>query len=168
MQLNEGKSMRYILLLFVFSLSISSISTISHLQDTTSIKELDWIVGCWKSSNSKFETREHWMPAAGNMMVGMSHTVSDGETIGYEYLRIEERDGKLVYIANPSGQEEASFYQSEISDKKMVFVNPDHDFPQRITYYLLNDGSIHARVEGEKNDKIDGFDIFMLRVDCLK
>ena len=108
------------------------------------------------------------MPPDGKMMVGMSHTVSDGETIGYEYLRIEESDGNLVYIANPSGQEEASFYQAEITDKKMVFVNPDHDFPQRITYYLLNDGSIHVRVEAEKDGKIDGFDIFMERVDCLK
>jgi hypothetical protein len=141
---------------------------LSNAQDSTSINDVEWIVGCWKSSNSKYEAREHWMPPAGKMMVGMSHTVSEGKTIGYEYIRIEESDGKLVYIANPSGQKEASFYQAEITDKKMVFVNPDHDFPQRITYYLLNDGSIHARVEAEKDCKLDGFDTFMERVDCSK
>jgi hypothetical protein len=140
---------------------------LSNAQDSTSINDVEWIVGCWKSSNSKYEAREHWMPPAGKMMVGMSHTISDSKTVGYEYLRIEEQDGKLVYIANPSGQKEASFYQAEITDKKMVFVNPDHDFPQRITYYLLNDGSIHARVEAEKDGKLDGFDTFMERVDCL-
>ena len=159
--------MRFIQLIFVFGLSISSLYTIILAQDTTSIIELNWLAGCWKSSNSKFETREHWMPASGNMMVGISHTVSDGKTIGYEYLRIEENDGKLIYIAVPSGQKETSFYQSEITDKKIVFVNPDHDFPQRITYYLLNDGSIHARVEGEKNGELNGFDIFFEQVDCL-
>jgi hypothetical protein len=141
---------------------------LSNAQDSTSINDVEWIVGCWKSSNSKYEAREHWMPPAGKMMVGMSHTVSEGKTIGYEYIRIEESDGKLVYIANPSGQKEASFYQAEITDKKMVFVNPDHDFPQRITYYLLNDGSIHARVEAEKDCQLDGFDTFMERVDCSK
>ena len=143
-------------------------SGVTNAQDSTSIEDVDWIVGCWKSTNSKYDAREHWMTPAGNMMVGMSHTVSDDKTVGYEYLRIEESDGKLIYIANPSGQEEASFYQSEITDKKMVFVNPDHDFPQRITYYLLNDGSIHARVEAEKDGEVKGFNIFMERVDCLK
>jgi len=160
--------MKNILSILVISLGISSVSTFTLSQDTTSIKELDWIVGCWKSQNSTLVAIEHWMPPDGKMMLGVSHTVSDGETIGYEYLRIEESDGKLVYIANPSGQEEATFYQAEITDKKMVFVNPDHDFPQRIIYYLLNDGSIHARVEGEKDGELGGFDIFMTRVDCLK
>jgi hypothetical protein len=140
----------------------------SNAQESTSINDVDWLVGCWKSTNSKYNAREHWIPPKGKMMVGMSHTVSNSKTVGYEYLRIEEREGKLVYIANPSGQKEIAFYQAEITDKKMVFVNPDHDFPQRITYYLLNDGSIHARVEGEKDGKLEGFDIFMERVDCLK
>ena len=140
----------------------------SFAQDSTSINDVDWIVGCWKSTNSKYEAREHWMPPKGKMMVGMSHTVSKNTTVGYEHLRIEEQEGKLVYIANPSGQEEASFYQAEITNKKMVFVNPEHDFPQRITYYLLNDGSIHARVEAEKDSELKGFNIFMERVNCLE
>ena len=143
-------------------------SVMSRAQDSTSIKKVDWIVGCWKSTNSKYDAREHWMPPAGKMMVGVNHTVSNGKTIVYEYLRIEEKDGNLVYIAIPSGQKETTFYQDEITDKKMVFVNPKHDFPQRITYYLLNDGSIHVRVEAEKDGELKGFNIFMERVDCLK
>jgi hypothetical protein len=160
--MNSKNFFNFLLLFFIF------FSVLSNAQESTSIDDVDWIVGCWKSTNSKYDAREQWMPPNGKMMVGMSHTVSEGKTIGYEYIRIEESDGKLVYIANPSGQEEASFYQAEITDKKMVFVNPDHDFPQRIIYYLLNDGSIHARVESEKDGKLKGFDIFMERVDCLK
>ena len=153
---------------FLLTVFFIFFSVISYAQDSSSVDDVEWIVGCWKSTNSKYEAREHWMPPNGKMMVGMSHTVSKNMTVGYEYLRIEEQDGKLVYIANPSGQEEAPFYQAEITDKKMVFVNPDHDFPQRITYYLLNDGSIHARVEAEKDGELKGFDTFMERVDCLK
>lgn len=52
--------------------------------------ELNWIAGCWKSLNSKFETREHWMPASGNMMIGLSCTVSDSVMIEYEFFGIEE------------------------------------------------------------------------------
>ena len=84
--------MRNILSILVISLNISFVSTVTLAQETTSINQLNWLVGCWNSNNSKYDAREHWMPPDGKMMVGISHTVSDGKTVTYEYLRIEEMD----------------------------------------------------------------------------
>jgi len=46
---------------------------------------------------------------------------------------LEERerrtDGKLAYIAHPSGQRTTAFPLLRISDSEVVFGNPEHDFP---------------------------------------
>jgi hypothetical protein len=82
-------------------------------------------------------------------MIGMSRSVSDGRTVEHEYLRIEVRSGRLVYVANPAGQAEASFFETEITDRTVVFEAPEHDFPQRITYERMSPRSMLAWIEGD-------------------
>jgi uncharacterized protein DUF6265 len=106
------------------------------------------------------------MKPLGGTMLGMARTVAGRKTVGYEHLRIEEQDGQLVYIANPSGQEEASFRQIELADSLVVFSNPSHDFPQRIRYRRLPDGSLLAQTEGEKAGKTRVVDFPMKRTPC--
>jgi hypothetical protein len=36
----------------------------------------------------------------------------------------------------------------EIGDRRAVFANPEHDFPDRITYWLKDDRTLCARAEG--------------------
>lgn len=37
----------------------------------------------------------------------------------------------------------------EQGDKRVVFENAEHDFPQRIIYWMSNDGALHAKIEGK-------------------
>jgi Domain of unknown function (DUF6265) len=37
---------------------------------------------------------------------------------------------------------------AELGERKVVFANLQHDYPQKITYRLTPDGSLNARVEG--------------------
>ena len=106
------------------------------------------------------------MKPLGGTMVGMARTVAGGKTVSYEHLRIEERDGQLVYTAIPSGQKEASFKQVELTDSVIVFSNPTHDFPQRIRYRRLPDGSLLAQTEGEHAGKTRVVDFPMKRTRC--
>ena len=42
-------------------------------------------------------------PGEGGAMLGVSRTVNKkGKTVAFEYLRIVERDGGLVYVAQPA------------------------------------------------------------------
>jgi hypothetical protein len=99
-------------------------------------------------------------------MLGMSRTVVAGKTVEYEYLRIEEQDGILVYIAVPSGQEVAAFRQVELTDSTAVFADPAHDFPQRIRYRRLADGSLLAQIEGEQKGETRVIDFPLRRRPC--
>lgn len=130
------------------------------------IRKLAWLAGCWEQEEKGRTVHEQWMAPLGGSMLGMSRTVADGKTVSFEAMGIHEDQGKLVFTANPSGQEQASFTQSELTDSMIVFSNPKHDFPQRIIYRLRPDGTLNARIEGTRNGALKGVDFPMRRGRC--
>jgi hypothetical protein len=54
--------------------------------------------------------------------------------VAFEYLRVVERDGGLVYIAQPGGKTATEFVLTELTPSRAVFDNPRHDYPKRIVY----------------------------------
>lgn len=130
------------------------------------VQRLSWLAGCWAYAGQGYERQEQWMAPRGGTMLGMSRTVSAGRTVEYEYLRIEPRDGRLAYVAIPSGQEEAAFLQAEITDSTVVFEDPAHDFPQRIAYERQRGGAIAAWIEGELDGETRVIEFPMLPERC--
>jgi hypothetical protein len=114
------------------------------------IDKLGFIAGCWtmvRPNGTKID--EQWFAPSGGAMVGMSRSVRDGKLREYEFMRIlPAADGKLQYVAIPSGQAEAAFPMKEIADGTVTFENPAHDFPQRILYRLIDKDTLVARIEG--------------------
>ncbi len=104
-------------------------------------------------------------PWAGAMF-GMSRTVAQRRTFEFEYMRIEEHDSLLVYVATPSRQEVAVFRQAALTDSLVEFSNPQHDFPQIIRYRRMPDGSVLAQIEGEARGRKRTVDFPMQRVPC--
>ena len=106
------------------------------------------------------------MKPAGSMMLGMSHTVLDGRTREYEFIRIvREENGDIFFVAKPSEQKEARFKLMSVSDREARFENPEHDFPQRIIYRRDGD-SLVGRIEGVTKGKERGVDFPLKRVAC--
>lgn len=117
------------------------------------IDKLAFMAGCWtftRPNGSKVE--EQWFAPAGGTMVGMSRTVRDGKLRDYEFMRIVPGDdGKLRYVAIPSGQPETTFPLKSVADGSAVFEAPEHDFPQRILYRRVDKDTLAARIEGSIN-----------------
>ena len=131
------------------------------------IDDLAWLSGCWAAANQEPGSGEQWMPPAGGTMLGVSRSVHDGKTVAFEFIRIAEQDdGKLVFIASPSGQKAASFSMTGIGDREVIFENPDHDFPQRIIYQLISDQDLLGRIEGTIDGAEKGVDFPMKKIDC--
>lgn len=66
--------------------------------------------------------------------------------VAFEYLRVVERDGGLVYIAQPGGKTATEFVLTELTPTRAVFDNPRHDYPKRIVYELSTDGALSATI----------------------
>ena len=79
-------------------------------------------------------------------MLAISRTVKENRMVAFEFLRIVERDGGLVYIAQPAGREPTEFILASLEEKRATFVNPRHDYPQRIVYELSNEGKLTASI----------------------
>ena len=110
------------------------------------IADLSWLAGAWvgtRTSGSSIE--ERWGPPLGGAMLATARTVNtSGKMVAFEYLRIVERDGSLVYVAQPGGGKPTEFTLAEYSPTRAVFANPRHDYPKRIVYELAAEGGLTA------------------------
>jgi hypothetical protein len=124
------------------------------------IATLAWLSGCWRGS----EGEECWLEPRAGTMLGVSRGAGDGgRAPSYEFLRIVEEDGGLVYQASPGGRcPPTPFRAVEVGARRVAFANPAHDFPQRITYWLEGD-TLHARVEAEQDGQTRGFELVWTR-----
>lgn len=104
-------------------------------------------------------------PRAGSML-GMSRTIRGDSTVAYELMRIVVRDGRVFFVAQPSGQSAAEFVAGEVEEGSVDFTNPEHDFPQRITYRRVGEDSLIARIEGVLSGRERGVDFRYARVSC--
>jgi Domain of unknown function (DUF6265) len=113
------------------------------------LDDLAWMAGSWVSREDGKVSEEHWTSPAGGLMLGVHRDVGGGKT-GFEFLRIEERGGKVTYLASPQGREATPFALVESAKQRAVFANPEHDFPQRILYWREGE-SLCAAIEGPMN-----------------
>ncbi len=110
------------------------------------IADIAWLADAWVGTRRKSSIEERWSPPKGGAMLGISRTVRGDKMVGFEYLRIVERDGGLVYVAQPGGRPPTEFVLTELDKKRAVFVNPRHDYPQRIVYEVSRDGALTASI----------------------
>lgn len=138
--------------------------------DTTTLAPLAWLDGCWRGAVNQREFREHWMPLRGDMMLGMGHTVMQGKTQDYDYLRLEQRADGVHYIIIPSGEKQADFLLTKATTDEVgpefTFSNRVDEFPQQVVYRRTPEGWLYATIEGKLNGE-DRKAIFPFRhVDC--
>jgi Domain of unknown function (DUF6265) len=118
------------------------------------ISDLTWIAGAWQGGGGPVTIEERWTAPAGGAMLAVSRTLTGGRMVAFEFLRIVERDGGLVYIAQPNGRSPTEFVLTQIGADSATFENPAHDFPKMIRYAKRADGSLEARVSdgGQKGE----------------
>ena len=112
-----------------------------------SVDDLAWMSGHWSNG----EVEELWLAPKGNLMLGMSRTVRKNGRTAFEFVRIAQTEDGIGYIAQPGGKPPTTFKLVESKPGRVVFTNPEHDFPRRIVYEL-RDGKLCARVDDGKTD----------------
>jgi len=151
---------QYILLFGIFllfacqpRLKNKRVESLTYLE----LRKAGWLLGCWQIESSKGILTESWQQKDDSTFAGRSFFVSKGDTVSLESIRLEQRRGKLYYIPTVPDQNEGKpvvFVQTSLTDSTVVFENPKHDFPQKITYsFLVNDSlsvEIAAIVDGKQ------------------
>jgi hypothetical protein len=132
--------MRRLILLLSLTLSLP-------LFAATKLDDLAWMAGRWTATIEGVQMEEIWLAPSGGLLLGMHRDVSAKRT-SFEFLRIAETKDGIAYLAQPGGKAPTAFALAESSAHRVVFANPQHDFPKRILYWL-DAGNLCARVEGD-------------------
>ena len=127
-------------------------ATIASQGASNSVSDLGWLSGCWQYKAGSRTVTEFWLPPDGGTMLGLSRTVSGGKTVEHEFLLLRVGHSGIEYVAKPSGQAEAVFTATRVTAGDVVFENPAHDFPTRITYRKTGSGVV-ATIDGTVKGK---------------
>jgi hypothetical protein len=97
--------------------------------------DLAWMAGSWVSEGDSDWTEERWSRPRGGMMLGTALTGKGAAANHYEFMRIApDEAGRLTFWASPRGTTPEPFPAAGGGEGEIVFVNPAHDYPQRIVY----------------------------------
>lgn len=94
--------------------------------------DLAWLSGCWQHNNGA--TREIWSESYYGLKFGYAVSRRNQQVTFFEDLRIEPSPDGLILVAYPGGKQPTRFVESSLGAQSVSFDNPNHDFPQRITY----------------------------------
>ena len=120
------------------------------------LQQAGWLIGTWENSSEIGDFTEIWTKANDSVYKAESYVVKRNDTLFSEFIKLEEVHGKLAYIVSVPGQNNEKpvrFEMTSGTDKEMVFENPEHDFPNKITYIKITDDSIVAIISGMQKGK---------------
>jgi hypothetical protein len=140
--------------LFRFGLCVAIMAgTMGVAASPPILDDLAFMAGQWAGRSGQVEMEESWLAPKGGVMLGLHRDVVPGKAAFFEFLRIEDRDGKVVYIASPKGKGATEFVLVSLEKERAIFENLEHDFPQRIIYWREED-RLTARIEGVVGGKL--------------
>lgn len=116
------------------------------------IAALAWMAGDWVGTmgGTRFEAL-YTDPAGGTILSTSKHF--RGDAVGFfEFERFVEQDGEVVLVPYPAGRASVEFRLVDFDPavRRARFVNPEHDFPQELTYALDDDGVFRIVLTGER------------------
>lgn len=118
------------------------------------IADLGWIAGNWIRDEDGTVSEHVWLAPRGQVIVGLQRDTLDGVTHHTEFVEIREGPNGIVFHVYPVGQAPTDFFLVWADARRMLFENPEHDFPQRILYWTEGESVLVARIEGRVNGGI--------------
>lgn len=121
---------------------------------TNDSKNPEWLIGTWENKTPKGSIYETWKKVSDNEYAGKSYIIKEKDTIVFENIRLVQEQGGLFYIPVVKNQNNGlpvRFVAKTILETQLVFENPQHDFPQVISYTKVGADSLVAEISGLKN-----------------
>ncbi|WP_348824177.1 DUF6265 family protein [Flavobacterium aestuarii] len=115
------------------------------------IKSANWLLGNWASKIDDGILLENWKQINDSTFQGESFFIKGKDTLHFESITLQQKGEELFYNATVKGQNEnkaVPFRLTSKTEKQLVFENPKHDYPQKITYTQISKDSLVASISG--------------------
>lgn len=123
--------------------------------------------GTWVMKTKKGYFAERREKKNATTLQNRAFKISGTDTTILEQVELIQTADHIHYIStvkDQNGSQPVLFRLIEAKDDRFIFVNPDHDFPQRIIYHFVAKDSLHAWIEGNYNGKETRSDFYYKRV----
>lgn len=124
------------------------------MKQTNDITKAEWLIGTWENRTPSGNIYETWNKESVNRFSGMSYIIQEKDTVVLENIQLVQKQEGLFYIPIVKNQNEGlpvRFASKIISETQLVFENPQHDFPQIISYTQINLDSLVTEISGTIN-----------------
>lgn len=118
--------MKHALLALTLGLTACASAPPANAQDS-----LDWMTGCWRTDDRSY--KEVWSNNEHGHMFGFALNLDGQVATFFEQTRID-LGRPATFNAYPGGFGPSQFTEESRARNVITFVNPAHDFPQRVTY----------------------------------
>lgn len=120
------------------------------------MKPLHALKGSWESERKRGTLTEQWTLVNDSTLQGYSYIKTATDSFPEEKTELVLRAGKILYIPVAAGQNDdkpVPFTLYKVENGQYFFENRSHDFPQLITYQLVDDNTLKAAISGPLNGK---------------
>ncbi len=148
------------LAVWFFLVAVTAVAVSAQTPDNRARTAFEFLQGTWKADGR--DTYEKW-EVFEKAFRGKGYKLRDNVESISEELEIREIDGAVYYLATVASQNDGAtirFKMTEIGPDRLVFENPQHDFPKKIIYRRVSDEELAVQVLGA-DDK--GFAMRFLR-----
>lgn len=103
------------------------------------IENFDWLLGEWKRTNDEEgrETYESWKKESATEYQGFGFTMQEKDTISQEKIRLaKENSDWNIHVIALGDSAPTTFKISSFDANSFTCVNPENEFPKKITYAM--------------------------------
>lgn len=161
----------FTLLLFATGGIAHAVSAPPSLQQSSSLDGLRFMTGCWRGQFGSGAAgpgtiEEYYSTPTSNMIIGVTRFMRAGRTVDFEFTRIMASDSGVTLMPQPRGRPPTSFRMTASDSSSALWENPQHDFPQKISYRRIAGDSIIAAIEGPGQNGTQRMEWRMGKVRC--
>lgn len=146
----------FILLIVSFVSCKKSDSNSAEDTEKEKIKTARWLIGTWENKSAEGNLKEIWNKVNDSTYEGQSYFIKGKDTIHFEKIQLQQKGEELTYSPTVRGQNDdqpVTFPLTNASDKELIFENPKHDYPQKISYKNISKDSLIAEISGIQSGK---------------
>lgn len=121
------------------------------------IKAADWLIGNWENISPDGILTENWQNVNDSTFNAESYFIKGKDTLHFESIVLAQKGETLRYIATVKGQNDGkpvTFTSTSETENKLIFENPQHDYPQKITYTKGANNTLTAEISGKLQGKL--------------
>jgi len=140
---------------FISIIALFLLSNCFRPRAKESMRNLSQLEGSWSSTKGVL-FNENWRVKNDTLLVGIGFSLQGNDTAFKEELKIFLTDGQVFYAAKVGENDQyVTFKLSEAKRNSWVFENHDHDYPNIISYRMVNDELVAATSNSNGNKKIE-------------